>query len=142
MEVTPAHCYACFDALLAALDGEIESAVPRRVRAFPDAAAGGLFVTWTRSADSCLRGCIGSLSPLSLASGLPEYAVLSARDRRFAPITRLEVAGLECSVSVLHSFERALGGWEDWCVEPKVARCKYLRRALTLRSAPLRFASL
>lgn len=111
MEVTPAHCYACYDALLALLDSE--DAVPRRVRPFPDHAAGGLFVTWTRTLDGRLRGCLGSLSPLALATGLPQYATLSARDSRFPPITLAEVSGLDCAVSVLHSFE--LGrDWQDW----------------------------
>lgn len=118
MEVLPAHCYACYDALLALLDSADAvprrvDAVTRRVRPFPDHAAGGLFVTWTRTLDGRLRGCLGSLSPLCLATGLPEYARLSARDSRFPPITLAEVSGLDCAVSVLHSFERGRD-WQDW----------------------------
>jgi AMMECR1 domain-containing protein len=45
-------------------------------------------VTWTRSADARLRGCIGSLEPRAIVDGLPEYALTSAlRDRRFPPVT-------------------------------------------------------
>ena len=35
------------------------------------------------------------------------------RDRRFAPITLQELAELQCTVSLLHSFERA-AAWDAW----------------------------
>ena len=74
------------------------------------------FVTWTRTADARLRGCIGSLDARSIGDGLPEYALTSAlRDRRFAPVTRAEVAGLECTVSLLTHYEPA-ASWQDWDV--------------------------
>lgn len=77
-----------------------------------------LFVTWDTvcrfSGSKSLRGCIGSLSPQPLASGLRSYALTSAlRDRRFPPVGRGEVPSLHCSVSLLRAFEEGLG-WEDW----------------------------
>jgi uncharacterized protein (TIGR00296 family) len=74
------------------------------------------FVTWTRVADARLRGCIGSLEARGIADGLPEYALTSAlRDRRFPPVTRAEVAELECTVSLLTHYEPA-ASWDDWTV--------------------------
>ena len=71
-------------------------------------------MTWTRSADARLRGCIGSLEARGIAAGLPEYALISAlRDRRFSPVTRAEVGGLECTVSLLTHYEPA-ASWQDW----------------------------
>ena len=65
-------------------------------------------------ADARLRGCIGSLEARGIAAGLPEYALTSAlRDRRFAPVTRAEVVGLECTVSLLTHYEPA-ASWDDW----------------------------
>lgn len=66
------------------------------------------------SGNKSLRGCIGSLSPQPLASGLRSYALTSAlRDRRFSPVSRSEVPSLHCTVSLLRAFEEGLG-WEDW----------------------------
>ena len=71
-------------------------------------------MTWTRSADARLRGCIGSLDARGIVAGLPEYALTSAlRDRRFSPVTRAEVGGLECTVSLLTHYEPA-ASWQDW----------------------------
>ena len=75
-----------------------------------------LFVTWdtVSSGSKSLRGCIGSLSPQPLASGLRSYALTSAlRDRRFSPVSRSEVPSLHCTVSLLRGFEEGLG-WRDW----------------------------
>ena len=77
-----------------------------------------LFVTWDSvcpsSGSKSLRGCIGSLSPQPLASGLRSYALTSAlRDRRFPPVQRGEVPALHCTVSLLRAFEEGLG-WDDW----------------------------
>ena len=53
-----------------------------------------------------LRGCIGSLSPLPVATALTKYALLSAlRDQRFAPIHPSEVSLLRVAVSLLVEYE-------------------------------------
>lgn len=76
-----------------------------------------LFVTWNKEGkrgDIRLRGCIGTLEPRHLHSALGEYALTSAfRDRRFNPVERSELPLLHCSVSLLHSFERA-PAWNAW----------------------------
>eukprot|EP00434_Breviolum_minutum_P013088 symbB.v1.2.011534.t1/scaffold778.1/size163404/17 len=64
----------------------------------------GLFVSW--HTPQGLRGCMGTLQPIELHSGLSDYALTSALyDLRFSPITLKEVKGLTCRVSILHSFE-------------------------------------
>ncbi|KAK9900443.1 hypothetical protein P389DRAFT_12480 [Cystobasidium minutum MCA 4210] len=99
------HVMYCFDVLSAKLKGET---IPRyegedKNEQFP------LFVTWNtiRSDGSTrLRGCIGNFSPMPLASGLEEYALISAlKDRRFPPISLAEMPKLECGVSLLTDFE-------------------------------------
>lgn len=73
-------------------------------------------MTWTRSADDRLRGCIGSLEARPLSSGLPDFALTSAlRDRRFAPVAAKELPALECTVSLLSRYEKA-AAWDDWVV--------------------------
>ena len=113
---TAQHVDVCFRALEAHLDGRRFS-LPDSVAA---AAGGGeescaLFVTWTTAKTDQLRGCIGNLSPIPLWSGLADYAVRAANDHRFAPISKSELPGLACGVSLLSQFERA-GGWDDWVV--------------------------
>ena len=46
---------------------------------------------------------------------LPPISVSSSalHDRRFPPITAQELPALECTVSLLHSFEKGRG-WDDW----------------------------
>ncbi|KAL6782525.1 hypothetical protein ACKKBG_A07130 [Auxenochlorella protothecoides x Auxenochlorella symbiontica] len=76
-----------------------------------------LFVTWkkaSRNGERRLRGCIGILEPRRLHQALHDYALTSAlHDRRFPPIEAHELPALECTVSLLHSFETG-GSWEDW----------------------------
>ena len=74
-----------------------------------------LFVTWTVTRTDALRGCIGNLSEIDVATGLKEYALRAARDSRFEPITLAELPTLTCSVSLLGGFEPA-AGWNDWVV--------------------------
>ena len=86
---------------------------PRRRLPF---GAGTLFVTWNKrgAGDHLdLRGCIGCLKPLPIAS-LKEYALTSSlRDRRFAPMQEHEVPLLTCEVTLLTHFERA-AALDDW----------------------------
>lgn len=71
-----------------------------------------LFVTWNK--DARLRGCIGSLEPRPLRSGLARYALASAlHDGRFAPVARGELPALSCTVSLLRGFEPA-AHVHDW----------------------------
>ena len=64
-----------------------------------------LFVTLT-SSDGALRGCIGTLEPVELGSGLRDFALRSAfHDSRFRPLLQSELAGLTLSVSLLCGHE-------------------------------------
>ncbi|KAN0064154.1 hypothetical protein ACQY0O_003321 [Thecaphora frezii] len=113
------HCYFCFQVILAELRGEPE---PEQLP-FPDAGQEyPLFVTWNiHATDSLtgtprLRGCIGTFEPYPLATGLSEYAAISAfKDGRFAPIALREVPRLECGVSLLTGFEECQD-YLDWDV--------------------------
>ncbi|CAG9461205.1 unnamed protein product [Pedinophyceae sp. YPF-701] len=68
-----------------------------------------------RTGEYHLRGCIGSLHSRPLNTGVADFALASARDRRFKPITYNELESLSCSVSLLHSFEEC-AAWDDWVV--------------------------
>lgn len=61
-----------------------------------------------------LRGCIGSLEPIPLRTGLKTFAIKAAeKDSRFTPIGKGEFKELNVGVSLLGNFERNLG-WNDW----------------------------
>jgi len=63
-----------------------------------------------------LRGCIGNLSGIDLHQGIVKYANASAfDDRRFSPVSLQEVRALECSVTLLHNFEKA-EHYLDWTI--------------------------
>lgn len=63
-----------------------------------------------------LRGCIGNLSPIDLHEGVVKYASVSAfQDRRFSPIEASEIPALQCSVTLLHSYEQGANCY-DWKV--------------------------
>eukprot|EP00286_Rhodomonas_abbreviata_P009317 CAMPEP_0181326160 /NCGR_PEP_ID=MMETSP1101-20121128/21333_1 /TAXON_ID=46948 /ORGANISM="Rhodomonas abbreviata, Strain Caron Lab Isolate" /LENGTH=227 /DNA_ID=CAMNT_0023434561 /DNA_START=97 /DNA_END=777 /DNA_ORIENTATION=- len=107
------QCRYCFDVLHAHFF-RTELSPPR----FP----GGhfpLFVTWNKidtRGNVVLRGCIGNLSGIDLHQGIVKYASASAfDDRRFSPIALQEVKGLECSVTLLHHFEKA-NHHLDWTI--------------------------
>ena len=71
-----------------------------------------LFVTWNK--DARLRGCIGSLDPRPLRSGLARYALASAlSDSRFPPVAKSELPSLACTVSLLRAFQPA-AHVHDW----------------------------
>ena len=76
-----------------------------------------LFVTWNVASPPSpprLRGCIGSLDPRPLRSGLARYALASAlSDGRFPPVARRELPTLACTVSLLAGFEDA-AHVHDW----------------------------
>jgi AMME syndrome candidate gene 1 protein len=78
-----------------------------------------LFVTWEKEStpgDVRLRGCIGTLSPTTLAN-LREFAFKSAlKDRRFDPIGAHELERLHCSVSLLLDYEDA-EHYADWDID-------------------------
>eukprot|EP00730_Choanoeca_flexa_P016316 TRINITY_DN7678_c0_g1_i1.p1 TRINITY_DN7678_c0_g1~~TRINITY_DN7678_c0_g1_i1.p1 ORF type:complete len:244 (+),score=20.70 TRINITY_DN7678_c0_g1_i1:88-819(+) len=79
-----------------------------------------LFVTWNifdkRYNDYILRGCIGTFTAQPLHSTLREYAITSAmKDRRFKPISLVEVERLQCGVSLLTNFEKR-DSYLDWQV--------------------------
>lgn len=110
---TAEHVMYCFDALVGHYQGQ-QTAEP----GFEDVTC-PLFVTWNkeaRSGDWRLRGCIGTLEPKRIHTALRDYALTSAlRDRRFSPVQWKEVSSLQCTVSLLHSFEQGLD-WQHWQV--------------------------
>eukprot|EP00163_Fabomonas_tropica_P010255 TRINITY_DN2033_c0_g1_i1.p1 TRINITY_DN2033_c0_g1~~TRINITY_DN2033_c0_g1_i1.p1 ORF type:complete len:205 (+),score=18.98 TRINITY_DN2033_c0_g1_i1:184-798(+) len=118
MAVSVEHVMYAWQVLEHKLHGERgEEPVPH----FPDDHA-ALFVTWKTSNHNyrgekwILRGCIGSLSPISLHKGIADYALTSAlRDSRFDPIARRELPDLRCTVSLLVNFQRADHAY-DWIV--------------------------
>ncbi|KAK8869464.1 hypothetical protein IAR55_000028 [Kwoniella newhampshirensis] len=104
---TAQHALYCFDVLLAYFEDR-EPVDPPFDNAQEKYA---LFVTWnTRShhrpnKKPTLRGCIGNFSPMRLAQGLREYALISAlEDHRFSPIKASELPFLSCNVSLLTPF--------------------------------------
>ncbi|TQS32775.1 hypothetical protein Golomagni_06904 [Golovinomyces magnicellulatus] len=79
-----------------------------------------LFVTWNTLEDEdddedvALRGCIGTFEAQPLATGLPEYALISAlQDHRFPPISRRELPTLQVAVTLLTDFEEVEDPY-DW----------------------------
>lgn len=74
----------------------------------------GVFVT-LRTLDGELRGCIGTIEPMTanVADEIIQNAMSAAtRDPRFPPVSRNELANLTYGVDVLSSPE-AVGGVED-----------------------------
>lgn len=104
------HVIYCFDVLSGHYSGK---SVEKSFSPF----SSPLFVTWNkvdRAGFPRLRGCIGTLEPRPLPKALKDYALNSAlHDRRFPPIAAEELSQLQCTVSFLHSFEKA-AGWSDW----------------------------
>jgi len=119
-------CVYCFDILVSELEKHTPIPFPAAhlAKTNPNHLANGeaeshdvvsidtsypLFVTWnsiTASGAKRLRGCIGTFEPLPLAQGLKSYALTAAfDDSRFDPITKKEIAKLECCVSLLINFE-------------------------------------
>ncbi|KAJ6717478.1 AMMECR1 DOMAIN-CONTAINING PROTEIN-RELATED [Salix purpurea] len=101
----------CFDTLVAHYNSD--DAPPA---AF-DEGQHPLFVTWKKivnGGEPRLRGCIGTLEARYLVNGFRDYALTSAlRDRRFPPIQAKELPTLECTVSILTSYETA-NNYLDW----------------------------
>jgi AmmeMemoRadiSam system protein A len=70
-------------------------------------AARGVFVT-IRTREGKLRGCVGTLEPVCpnvVAETWRSARLAALQDKRFAPVTVEEMAGLRFEVSVLHSRE-------------------------------------
>ena len=111
------HCLICFDALAAHFGLTHFGPPPPTSR---DDVQCALFVTWNKRASSHaahlqLRGCIGCLKPLPLASALKDYALTSAlHDRRFPPMDVSELSMLQCTVQLLGHFEPC--ATYDWTI--------------------------
>ena len=102
------HCYYCFDSLICYYN---QTEIPHP--SFEDVKY-PLFVTWKKN--NQLRGCIGNFSPLSLVTGLRQYALKSAlEDTRFTPIGLHELEELSVGISLLVDFEPASHVY-DWNV--------------------------
>lgn len=80
----------------------------------------GCFVTLHHRGE--LRGCIGTLEHrTALGDAVGRYAAAAAfDDRRFAPLTEAELAGLEMDISLLGPIERVL-------VDSEAQLCEQLR---------------
>ncbi|ORY22589.1 AMMECR1 domain-containing protein [Naematelia encephala] len=104
---TRQHALYCFDVLVAHFQKRDPMPPP-----FDNANESfALFATWNTtqgrraSGKPALRGCIGNFSPMPLAKGLREYALVSAlEDHRFSPVREDEIPYLSCSVSLLTPF--------------------------------------
>jgi AMME syndrome candidate gene 1 protein len=122
--------YYCFDVLNSHLHRHQDPLRPMFTNSsFP------LFVTWYIGREKKLRGCIGTFTPLSLHDGLKEYAITSAiRDTRFSPISKEELAKLNCSVSLLTNFEPAKN-WSDWHIGKHGIRIDFYNEKGQKRSA-------
>ncbi|KAI1286011.1 AMME syndrome -related protein [Halotydeus destructor] len=109
MIISAEMCFYCFDVLHFHLKQGERLKMPNfSDDSFP------LFVTWKIGRDKRLRGCIGTFSPISLHSGLREYAVTSAfKDSRFNPVSWDEVPRLHVAVSLLRHFEDGQD-YMDW----------------------------
>jgi uncharacterized protein (TIGR00296 family) len=115
MEVPDEWGFLCFEALVNHLTRSNNTKVAARLRAndkHPKGHQGGVLICWTRHGK--IRGYIGCANPVDLGQAIPHYAVMAASaDSRFPPIGIPELAGLECHVIVLHSFEKAQNA-HDW----------------------------
>lgn len=126
LSATAEMCHHAFDTLLSHLMNHHTINI-KMLESIPKQAHCPLFVTWEtkegvikeqKEHDSYyrLRGCIGTLSPKHLSSGLGEYARISAfRDSRFQPIQLSEVQHLKVAVSLLVSYEECQHVY-DWIV--------------------------
>lgn len=139
-------CYHCFDVLVhelksqpvpqrsnvSASGGSARAAAaapppPLFAELLPDEAVEcPLFVTWEKRGPKArhedgndgyvLRGCIGTLSPKRVLTGVGEYALLSAlRDQRFDPVAGIELPRLRVAVSLLVQYEPC-DHCRDWIV--------------------------
>lgn len=54
-----------------------------------------------------------SAAPILPSSFVVDLVCSALRDRRFSPIAEDELSNLRCTVSFLHSFEKA-SNWQDW----------------------------
>jgi AMME syndrome candidate gene 1 protein len=109
-------CKHCFEVIEAGLQGAPASSTP----AYPSSdVVGGIFVTLHKSDEAGrkeLRGCIGSLSQISVDTGLGRFALSSAfKDSRFRPLVKEELPNIELSVSLLVQYEEAQHSY-DWNV--------------------------
>ena len=103
----------CFDTIICKLKN-----APLPKPQFDTTLEYGIFVTWKihKRSELQLRGCIGCLVPIPL-SEMEHYAEESAfGDYRFHPISAREIPSLQCSVSLLHSFEDGRD-YRDWEVK-------------------------
>lgn len=116
------HAWYCFDTLVKHVHAMPPDAITEHLRSL--IAAEGyhptpMFITWnvvdTERNVKRLRGCIGTFSHRPILEGLKEFALTaSQRDSRFPPIRARDISEyLDCSVSLLHSFEDA-SSWDDW----------------------------
>lgn len=127
IKASPEMCMHCFTVLIQQLKSSSKESKlkPTFSHTLPSPKSSSpLFVTWTKETEKSgelqydLRGCIGTLQPKELISGIPEYALISAfSDRRFLPIAMDEVSKLKVCVSLLVNYEdrgKGLNSCYDW----------------------------
>eukprot|EP00924_Labyrinthula_sp_SR-Ha-C_P011614 snap_masked-scaffold_17-processed-gene-3.12-mRNA-1 protein AED:0.39 eAED:0.39 QI:0/-1/0/1/-1/1/1/0/190 len=108
------HCVYCFGVLDALLEKNSTPNPP-----FPSSTECAVFITFSRSPNDSLRGCIGTFSPDSLWKQLAKYTRYAAfNDSRFRPIVKAELEDLSVGVSLLFNFqEKEKGDLESWELE-------------------------
>lgn len=115
MKAEKKHAKFCFQMLKWHLNNHSTSeAKPTLLNS--DDISTAMFITWNKSPQKLLRGCLGTLNPIPLVEGLEHYAISAAtEDSRFKPVTLEEIPFLSVSVSFLGNFEE-IGEWSDWTI--------------------------
>ena len=107
-------CFLCFETLENKLHHTTKDCVYRTVASkYESPKSYPMFVTWKNEGN--LRGCKGSFKDLPLIEGLKDRAIDAAfNDGRFHHLEEKELcSSLTCSISLLHSFEKAANAL-DW----------------------------
>ncbi|ORM40704.1 Uncharacterized protein BXIN_2375 [Babesia sp. Xinjiang] len=117
-EVDRALCATCYDSLRNFFENyEIPIREPLKQLMEKNVSC-PMFVTWFKvnpNGTEQLRGCLGTLEPVSIVR-IAYYARASALDdERFDPLEEAEIPKLNCALSLLHSFEKAADPY-DWVV--------------------------
>ena len=110
IQITNEHLKFCFDSLYSYLN---KKKLPKFPSSLPDKKS-PLFVTWLKSSEKNLRGCIGTFYSDYLSINLKKFIYISAfEDDRFGAIREEEFLDLHLSLSFLYNFKN-IDKWDDW----------------------------
>ncbi len=128
-------CIFCFDVILSKLDPNHK----RKLKKIPNlwlTEKYPLFVTW-ETVYGELRGCIGTFKKDTLKKNLTIISQQAAfKDRRFKPITKLDVPNLVCEVSLLINFT-PITKLTDWVVGTHGISIKFSHKGINYSSTYL-----